>query len=126
MQSKYIYKLVAEDEWLNLKQTGIFYGSLFDQNDGFIHFSDESQLEETARKHFRGVSDLILFAVDPPHLGADLKYEVSRGGALFPHLYAALPIRAVVWDRPVALDGDGYPLISKALAEGTQNRASAG
>lgn len=125
MSPKYIYKIVGEFDWVDFKLKGKFEGSKIDQSDGFIHFSDASQLDETARKHFRGASSLILLAVDPLHLGEALKYEVSRGGALFPHLYAALSIRAVVWDRPVALDADGYPMIGAALAEGNAGQSPA-
>ena len=76
-------------------------GSAVDHRDGFIHFSTAAQLVETAAKHFAGQSDLMLVAVDDGVLGAALKWEASRGGALFPHLYGALPVAAVRWTRPL-------------------------
>jgi uncharacterized protein (DUF952 family) len=87
-----IYKLCPRAEWTAAVATGVYRGSALDQRDGFIHFSDESQVEETRRKHFAGQRDLVLVAVDPADLGADLRYEPSRGGQLFPHLYGELRV----------------------------------
>ncbi len=78
-----------------------------DQADGYIHFSTAEQAPETAAKWFAGREDLTLLAVDVDALGADLVWEPSRGGALFPHLYAALPLSAVVWSRPLPVGPDG-------------------
>ncbi len=78
-----------------------------DRADGFIHFSTAEQAPVTAAKWFAGREDLILAAVDAEALGEDLRWEPSRGGALFPHLYAALPMSAVVWSRPLPLGPDG-------------------
>ena len=81
--------------------------------DGFIHFSTAEQLAETAAKHFAGQTDLVLVAVDGDTLGALLKWEPSRGGALFPHLYAALPITAVRWSRPLPDETEGRRLMTE-------------
>jgi uncharacterized protein (DUF952 family) len=75
--------------------------------DGYIHFSGPDQVAETAAKHFAGAADLVLVAVDAPALGSALKWEPSRGGALFPHLYGALPLGAVRWVKPLPLGPDG-------------------
>ena len=82
-------------------------GSQADRRDGFIHFSTAAQLEGTAVKHFAGLSDLMLVAVDGDALGDALKWEPSRGGELFPHLYAALPLSVVLWARPLADEIEG-------------------
>ena len=78
-----------------------------EEQDGFIHFSTAEQAVETAAKHFAGVDNLVLVAVEADRLGDALKYEVSRGGALFPHLYRPLPLDAVRWAVPLPLGPDG-------------------
>jgi uncharacterized protein (DUF952 family) len=83
-----------------------------DARDGFIHFSTAAQVAETAAKHFAGATDLMLVAVDADALGPALKWERSRGGALFPHLYAALPVSAVRWARPLPEEADGRRVIA--------------
>jgi uncharacterized protein (DUF952 family) len=102
-----IYKIAAASLWREAEQVGRFVGAPVDLADGFIHFSTAAQVEETADKHFAGQVDLLLIAVDPAALGADLRYEASRGGALFPHLYGPLPLTAVRWVKPLSLRGDG-------------------
>jgi uncharacterized protein (DUF952 family) len=102
-----VFKIVAAHEWREAEAAGVFAGAPVDRADGFIHFSTAEQAPETAAKWFAGRDDLILAAVDVDALGADLRWEPSRGGALFPHLYAALPMRAVVWSRPLRLGPDG-------------------
>ncbi len=97
-----IYKICRQDAWHAAETAGCFRGAPVDQQDGFIHFSTAAQLAETAAKHFAGASDLMLVAVDAAALDGGLKWEKSRGGALFPHLYAALPLTAVRWARPLA------------------------
>ncbi len=94
-----IYKICEREQWRAAEAAGQFRGSAVDARDGFIHFSTAAQLAETASKHFAKASDLILVAVDSAALGAELKWERSRGGDLFPHLYAALPLNAVRWTR---------------------------
>ena len=101
-----VFKIVAADEWREAEAAGVFTGAAADRADGFIHFSTAEQAPETAAKWFAGRDNLILAAVDAEVLGADLRWEPSRGGALFPHLYAALPMSAVVWSRPLKLGAD--------------------
>ena len=102
-----VYKIVATEEWAKAQAAGVFAGAAIDRTDGFIHFSTAEQAPETAAKWFAGRSDLTLAAVDAEALGDDLRWEPSRGGALFPHLYAELPMSAVVWSRPLPLGSDG-------------------
>ena len=105
-----VYKIVAADEWREAEAAGVFVGAAIDRADGFIHFSTAEQAPETAAKWFAGREDLTLAAVDAEALGADLHWEPSRGGALFPHLYAPLPMSAVVWSRPLKLEPNGRHL----------------
>ena len=86
-----IYKIVPRASWDEALTSGVFTGSPVDVADGFIHFSTAAQLRETAAKHFHGVKDLLLVAADGDRLGEALKWEPSRGGDLFPHLYGSLP-----------------------------------
>jgi uncharacterized protein (DUF952 family) len=102
-----IYKIVAAREWAEAARAGAFAGAGADRADGFIHFSTAEQAAETAAKWFAGRDDLTLAAVDAEALGEALRWEPSRGGALFPHLYAPLPMSAVVWSRPLPLGPDG-------------------
>src|SRR3984885_3360833 len=102
-----VYKIVATEEWAEAKAAGAFTGASVDRADGFIHFSTAEQAPETAAKWFAGRGDLTLAAVNTEALGDDLRWEPSRGGALSPHLYAALPMSAVVWSRPLPLGSDG-------------------
>jgi uncharacterized protein (DUF952 family) len=115
-----VYKICREAEWKVAVQVGMYRGSAADLRDGFIHFSTAEQVAATAAKHFAGQHDLLLVAVDADALGADLKWEPSRGGALFPHLYGDLPVSAALWAKPLPLDAtvrhilpaiDGLPLI---------------
>ena len=102
-----VYKIVAAKEWTEAEAAGVFMGASVDRADGFIHFSTALQAPDTAAKWFAGRDDLTLAAIDAEALGEDLRWEPSRGGALFPHLYAALPMSAVVWSRPLPLGSDG-------------------
>jgi uncharacterized protein (DUF952 family) len=102
-----VYKIVATEEWAEAEAAGAFTGASVDRADGFIHFSTAEQAPETAAKWFAGRGDLTLVAIDAEALGKDLRWEPSRGGALFPHLYAPLPMSAVVWSRPLLLGPDG-------------------
>jgi uncharacterized protein (DUF952 family) len=104
-----IYKLLDHAGWVKAQAAGVFTGSAVDERDGFIHFSDAGQAPETARLYFHGQVDLWLLSVDADRLGEALRWEASRGGALFPHLYGPLPIDAVIEARPVELDADGAP-----------------
>jgi uncharacterized protein (DUF952 family) len=105
--SQVIYKICRAEEWRGAERERAFAGSPVDLRDGFIHFSTGNQAVETAARHFAGADDLVLVAVDAQALGAALQWEPSRGGALFPHLYGALPLEAVLWTRPLPLGADG-------------------
>lgn len=96
-----IYKICERASWRLAEQTGTYRGSAADIRDGFIHFSTAAQLTGTMDKHFAGHRDLLLVAVDASGLGPTLKWEPSRGGELFPHLYSALPLTAVRWTKLV-------------------------
>lgn len=102
-----LYRLVGEAEWEAARAAGVFAGSEHDRRDGFIHFSTAAQAAETAAKHYAGRTDLLLLSVDPAALTAPLKWEPSRGGALFPHLYGALPVSAVTRAERLPLGPDG-------------------
>jgi uncharacterized protein (DUF952 family) len=102
-----IYKIVASDEWRPAETAGTFAGAAVDRADGYIHFSTVAQAPETAARWFAGQRDLTLVAVDAEAVGPDLRWEPSRGGALFPHLYAPLRMSAVRWSRPLPLGPDG-------------------
>ena len=102
-----IYKILKASEWARALASGRFEGSAIDLADGFIHFSTAGQAHETARRYFHGRSDLIVLAVDAEGLGPSLKWECSRGGALFPHLYGVLSTASVLesWAAPLTADG---------------------
>src|ERR1700722_20573013 len=103
-----LYKICPTSLWREAERSGLFRGSEVDLRDGFIHFSTAAQVAETAAKHFAKQSGLMLVAVDCNALGPALKWERSRGGDLVPHLYAALPLSAVLWARPLPDEGDGW------------------
>ena len=102
-----IYKICNVAMWRDAERAGKFCGSPVDIKDGFIHFSTAEQAVETAAKHFAGQSDLVLVSVDAAKLGDQLKWEPSRGGALFPHLYGELDAAAVTKVEPLPLGTDG-------------------
>ena len=102
-----IYKICTKDLWREAEAKGRFDGAPVDHADGYIHFSTAEQAAETAAKHFAGQDGLLLVAVDADRLGDALKWEPSRGGALFPHLYKPLDLGAVVWVKPMPLGPDG-------------------
>ena len=103
-----IYKIFRRPEWDALCAAGETAGAPIDLADGYIHFSTAAQVVETAAKHFATESDLVLVAVTVEPLGADLKWEVSRGGALFPHLYRPLRRADVAWDTALPLGVSGH------------------
>jgi uncharacterized protein (DUF952 family) len=103
-----VYKICPAALWREAEREGVFRGSPVDRNDGFIHFSSTEQAAETAAKHFAGKPDLVLLRVDAASLGDRLKWEPSRGGALFPHLYGDLDLKAVTQVDPLPLSPDGH------------------
>jgi len=102
-----IYKICPRALWQEAERDGVFRGAPVDRADGYIHFSTAEQVRETAAKHFAGQDDLVLIAVDAAALGPALKWEPSRGGALFPHLYGDLPLACVRSTQPLRLAADG-------------------
>ena len=98
-----IYKIFRADEWAALQAQGETLGAPVDIADGYVHFSTAAQARETAAKHFAGEDELTLLALDAEALGEALKWEPSRGGALFPHLYRPLRLSDVLWDKPLPL-----------------------
>ena len=98
-----IYKIFRAAEWAELQKQSVTRGSSVDIADGYVHFSTAEQTFETAIKHFSGESDLMLLALNADILGDSLKWEPSRGGALFPHLYRELRISDVLWSKPLPL-----------------------
>ncbi len=98
-----IYKIFRADEWRALRDAGATSGAPIDIADGYVHFSTAGQAAETAAKHFANQPDLFLLAVETDRLGDALKWEVSRGGAHFPHLYRDLLLDDVVWAQPLPL-----------------------
>ena len=103
-----ILKIFRRPEWDDLRANGSTLGAPIDLADGYIHFSTPAQVTETAARYFATQSDLVLVAVDPAGLGDALKWEPSRGGALFPHLYRALTLADVVWDKSLPLGATGH------------------
>jgi uncharacterized protein (DUF952 family) len=90
-----IYKLFLPAEWADLQANGTSTGAPIDIADGYVHFSTATQVAETAARYFSGVDGLMLLTVDAAPIAADLRWEPSRGGALFPHLYRALRLSDV-------------------------------
>ena len=111
-----IYKICPAGEWRTAEQAGRFEGMAIDRRDGFIHFSTAGQAAETAARHFAGQRDLLLIATDADQFGPRLRWEVSRGGALFPHLYGDLPVDAVTWVKPLPLDAAGMHVFPDGLS----------
>ena len=102
-----VYKIVSADLWRAAEGSGVFAGAGIDLKDGFIHLSTGPQARRTAQLYFAGQTGLVLVAADGASLGDALKYEPSRDGDLFPHLYASLPLSAVLSVRPLSLGADG-------------------
>lgn len=103
-----IYKIFRRPEWDAFRAAGETTGAPIDVADGFIHFSTAAQVAETAAKWFSTESDLVLVAFNAETLGPALKWEASRGGALFPHLYRKLALTEVVWDKSLPLGATGH------------------
>ena len=103
-----VYKIVAADLWQPAEDSGVFKGAGIDLTDGFIHLSTGAQARRTAELYFAGQDNLVIVAADDASLGDALKYEPSRDGDLFPHLYGPLPLTAVLSVRPLSLGADGH------------------
>lgn len=102
-----IFKILPDAMWRAAEREGIFRGAPVDLADGYIHFSTAAQVRETAARHFAGQTDLLLAAFDSDAFGTALKWEPSRGGALFPHLYGTLSPSQAIWVRSLPLGQDG-------------------
>ena len=107
MESQLIYKICRKAEWEIAQREGVFRGAPVDLADGFIHFSTAAQLRETAARHFAGETELLLFSVESATLGDALRWEISRGGDLFPHLYGVLPLEQIISVEALPLDAAG-------------------
>ena len=105
--SDLIYKIVPASLWREAEETGTLQGTEADRADGFLHFSTAGQIRETAEKYFAGQDGLTLIAADKNRLGAALRFEPSRGGALFPHLFGPMPVEAAVFAKALPLLEDG-------------------
>ncbi len=112
--SNLIYKIVDEATWRKAESQGEFAGASIDLTDGYIHFSTDQQVQETADKHFVGQTGLLLVAVDTDVLEGDLRWEPSRGGDLFPHLYGKLNTQQVASVSAIQLDKNGKHIIDLA------------
>ena len=106
-----VYKILPRTDWIAAEGGGQFLGSPVDLTDGYIHLSTAVQAGETARKYFSGLSDLVVLEIEGEDLGADLRWEPSRGGDLFPHLYAPLAVAKVLAVHDAPLGRDGVPMI---------------
>jgi uncharacterized protein (DUF952 family) len=106
-----IYRIVSAEAWQRAEAVGSFEGTEHDLRDGFIHFSTAAQVAETAARHYAGLEGLLLVSVNANALGSALRWEPSRGGALFPHLYGALPLSAVASVAPFPLGPDGVHVL---------------
>ena len=102
-----VYKIVAADLWQATEDSGVFTGAGIDLKDGYIHLSTGAQARRTAQLYFKDQGNLVLVAVDGARLGEALKYEPSRDGDLFPHLYGPMPLATVLSVRPLPVSGDG-------------------
>jgi uncharacterized protein (DUF952 family) len=111
-----IYKLLDGNEWRAARTAGEFRGSAVDLADGYVHFSTAEQVIETAARHFADRRGLIMLTVDAERLSDDLRWESSRGGALFPHLYASLPLEAVVGEVELPEEMPVPDAVARALA----------
>ena len=108
------YKVLTADQMATLEKDATFAGAPVDLADGYVHLSTEAQLTETVDKHFAGQTDLHVVAVDLGSFGESLKWEASRGGALFPHLYGPLLLETVIAYGPLRRNGDGKVMLPVA------------
>jgi uncharacterized protein (DUF952 family) len=113
-----IYKICSRDRWRAAVEAGVCRGAEIDLEDGFIHFSTAAQIRETAARHFKDQTDLVLVAVEPAALGSALRWEPSRGGDLFPHLHGDLDVALVLHVDDLPLDGDGRHVFPPHVEQG--------
>ncbi len=113
-----IFHICKRSEWEAAGLAGVYRGSSQDAADGFIHFSTRAQAAASAAKHRKGQGDLVLLTVDPVRVSGILKWEPSRGGQLFPHLYGELPITAVIRVDPLPLGADGMHIFPAGFPKG--------
>ncbi len=113
---RFVYKVVSRPEWAEAERDGVFRGASVDLSDGYIHLSSGEQVERTVALYFADRDDLVLVAIEPEPFGAALKWEPSRGGDLFPHLYGALPFDRIAWARPFSSREPG--LLRRLIADG--------
>ena len=110
-----IYKIIDANLWEAAQSQLAFKGAGIDLKDGYIHLSTADQMHETARLHFAGQENLVLVAVDTQSLANKLKWEASRGGQVFPHIYGVLEISAVVWAKPLPWNGTTHVFPREAV-----------
>lgn len=112
----FVYKIATETAFAPARSTPRFAGMPIDASDGYIHLSSAAQLAETLRLHFAGQSGLVLLAIRSADLGDDLRWEASRGGALFPHFYGdPLPTASIAWEAPISVAADGSCILPETV-----------
>jgi uncharacterized protein (DUF952 family) len=111
MTSLFAYKILTRDQWEQFRADGLFIGAPVDIADGYIHLSAQDQVVATLAKHFAGQDDLILAMIDLSALGDTVKWEPSRGGALFPHVYGPMPLGAVTTKAKIRRDDQGHHIL---------------
>lgn len=117
MTDLFAFKILTREQWQQFRADGVFTGAPVDLADGYIHLSTRDQVMETVAKHFAGQDDLILAMVDLPALGDSVKWEPSRGGALFPHVYGDIPMSAVTTQAVLRLDPSGRHVFPAGFAD---------
>ena len=103
-----LYKIIDAAAWERALDAGVFKGAAIDLTDGYIHLSTGAQAKETARLHFAGVENLLLVAIDESVIADYLKWEASRGGQLFPHVYGVIDPTQIIWAKPLPWDGAAH------------------
>jgi uncharacterized protein (DUF952 family) len=103
-----LYKIIDTKAWREAEAAGVFKGAAIDLKDGYIHLSTAAQVKETARLHFAGAANLLLVAIDEAVVLIDLKWEASRGGQLFPHVYGLIDPQNILWAKPLPWDGEAH------------------
>jgi uncharacterized protein (DUF952 family) len=103
-----LYKITTSEEWARAETAGRFAGSALDLRDGFIHLSTAEQVQDTARLHFAGQENLVLVALTEDSVAEHLKWEISRGGQMFPHVYSSLNVTNIEWIKPLPWVGNTH------------------